>query len=120
MAERDSTITRKILSRPRTPFAALSSALCALIFLVGISLLANTPAAADDRQSVTYEKSADTLGGSPTLDTRDDEYSTEYFFGLSRSVAGSTLNAGVKTLFFVFTIPVDIVVLPFAAIGGFF
>ena len=112
--------TRKLILRSRASVATLSSVLCAMIAVLGISLFASTPVGADNRQGATYENSASEPAGSPTLDMSDDEYNSEYLFGLSRSVAGSTMNAGVKTLFFVFTIPVDIVVLPFAAIGGFF
>ncbi len=47
-------------------------------------------------------------------------YTTEYLFGMSRAVADSTLHPALKPPVFLLTIPLDIVFLPFAAIGGFF
>jgi len=47
-------------------------------------------------------------------------YSTDYFFAATRGVANSTLVPGVKAPLFILTVPLDIVCLPFAAIGGFF
>lgn len=47
-------------------------------------------------------------------------YDASYLFGLTRSVARSTIAVPGKVPLFVLTIPLDIVLLPFAAIGGFF
>ncbi len=47
-------------------------------------------------------------------------YNTAYFFAISRAVAGSTLVPAAKLPFLVLTVPVDIALLPFAAMGGFF
>ena len=47
-------------------------------------------------------------------------YNSDYIFGMSRGLANSTMTPALKPLFFVFTIPLDIAFLPFAAIGGFF
>lgn len=54
------------------------------------------------------------------LDMRDDGYDTSYLFGMTKGLANSTLVPGMKVIFFLVTIPLDIVFLPFAAIGGFF
>jgi len=54
------------------------------------------------------------------IDMREDGYNSEYIFGLSRGVANSTMTPAVKPLLFILTIPLDLVLLPFAAIGGFF
>jgi hypothetical protein len=47
-------------------------------------------------------------------------YNTDYFFGMTRAVADSTLTPALKPVVFLFTLPLDVVFLPFAAIGGFF
>ena len=47
-------------------------------------------------------------------------YNASYMFGMTRSVAQSTLSIGVKAPLFLLTVPCDIVLLPFAAIGGLF
>jgi len=53
------------------------------------------------------------------LETHEGYY-LGYFFAMTRGVAWSTLSPAVKPLLFVFTVPLDIALLPFAAIGGFF
>jgi hypothetical protein len=47
-------------------------------------------------------------------------YNASYIFGMTRGVARSTITPAVKPLLFVLTVPLDIVLLPFAAIGGLF
>ena len=47
-------------------------------------------------------------------------YNSAYLFGMTRGVANSALAPGVKVPLFVITVPLDIVFLPFAAVGGFF
>jgi len=47
-------------------------------------------------------------------------YNSGYVFGLTRGVAGSTMVPAAKAPLFLLTIPLDIVILPFAAIGGLF
>lgn len=47
-------------------------------------------------------------------------YNSEYLFGMTRGVAQSTVHPAVKVPLFVLTVPLDIVFLPFAAVGGFF
>lgn len=47
-------------------------------------------------------------------------YDTEYFFGLSRGLFKEEVPAGVKVVSLVGTVPLDLVGLPFAAMGGFF
>ncbi len=54
------------------------------------------------------------------LDMRDDGYNAGYIFGMTRGVASSTMHPAVKPVFFLLTIPLDIVFLPFEVIGGFF
>ena len=47
-------------------------------------------------------------------------YNDAYLFGMTRAVANSTMHPGAKAPLFVLTVPLDIVFLPFEAIGGFF
>lgn len=47
-------------------------------------------------------------------------YNASYIFGMTRSVARSTMVPAAKVPLFVLTIPLDVVFLPFAAIGGMF
>ncbi len=47
-------------------------------------------------------------------------YNGSYIFGLSRSLADSTIVPAAKAPLFVLTIPLDIAFLPFALIGGIF
>lgn len=47
-------------------------------------------------------------------------YNDSYLFGLTRGVADSTLVPGAKVPLFLLTVPTDLVLLPFAAIGGLF
>jgi len=55
------------------------------------------------------------------LDLEDHQgYNADYLFGMTRGVAGSTLHSAVKPLLMVITIPLDVALLPFAAIGGLF
>lgn len=83
---------------------------------------ADTASAADTRMGATYESTLDSppVSSNSSLDMRDDNYNTEFFFGLTKGVANSTLITGMKPLFFLVTIPLDLLLLPFAAIGGFF
>jgi hypothetical protein len=60
-------------------------------------------------------------GYSQGVDMRSDEgYNTDYLFVMTRSVAASSVTPAVKPILFLFTVPLDIVFLPFAAIGGLF
>lgn len=55
------------------------------------------------------------------LNLEDNQgYSSEYIFGMTKGVMNSTLEPALKPVALVFTVPLDIVFLPFAAIGGFF
>jgi hypothetical protein len=47
-------------------------------------------------------------------------YNSDYLFGMTRGVTNSTIHPGAQVPLLVLTIPLDIVFLPFAAIGGFF
>ncbi len=47
-------------------------------------------------------------------------YNSSYIFGMTRGVAESTIHPAGKVPLFVLTVPLDLVFLPFAAIGGLF
>lgn len=47
-------------------------------------------------------------------------YNSTYIFGMTRGVANSTIAPAGKAPLFLLTVPLDIVFLPFAAIGGLF
>ncbi len=47
-------------------------------------------------------------------------YNSDYLFGITRATASSTIVPAAKVPLFLLTVPLDIVLLPFAAIGGFF
>ena len=47
-------------------------------------------------------------------------YNASYIFGMTRSVAASTMVPAAKAPLFLLTVPLDVVLLPFAAIGGLF
>lgn len=47
-------------------------------------------------------------------------YDASYIFALTRGVTTSTMVAPVKVLLLPLSVPLDIALLPFAAIGGFF
>lgn len=46
-------------------------------------------------------------------------YTSEYIFGMSKAIMRSTLTPALKPAVLLLTVPLDIVFLPFAAIGGF-
>jgi hypothetical protein len=47
-------------------------------------------------------------------------YNGSYIFGMTRGLADSTIAPAGKAPLFLFTIPLDIVLLPFTVIGGLF
>jgi hypothetical protein len=56
-----------------------------------------------------------------TADVEDySGYNGRYIFALSKGVARSTMVTPLKPPLFILTIPLDIALLPFALIGGFF
>ncbi len=71
--------------------------------------------------NATLASSAAFGGYNQGIDMRDDEgYNSDYLFAMTRGVASSAITPAVKPLLFLFTVPLDIVLLPFTAIGGFF
>jgi len=94
----------------------------AIALALGIGAASPLAAGAESRMAATYESTieAETIEVGSTLDMRDDEYNSDYIFGMTRGVADSTMVPAIKPLFFLVTIPLDLAFLPFAAIGGLF
>jgi hypothetical protein len=97
-----------------------------LLALIGLLLL-SAPAAAvssepSDTSSRTQSARETTVLGADALDLEQESrgYSTEYIFGMSKAIRRSTLHPALKPAVWLFTVPLDIVLLPFAALGGLF
>jgi hypothetical protein len=97
-----------------------------LLVLAGLLLLSAPAAAVSSDASGTSSQTQASRGtivlGADTLDLEQESrgYSTEYIFGMSKAVRRSTMHPAVKPMVWLFTIPLDIVLLPFAALGGLF
>ena len=75
--------------------------------------LASAPSTGPD-VAMTHAMAAD------SLDLEDHgTYSGEYVFGMTKAVMRSTLTPALKPAALIFTIPLDLVTLPFAVVGGF-
>ena len=99
------------------------------VFVV-LSLAVALPAAGEPGSPVVQVAEADPAaeGGTgklePRYSPREPEakpwYNNSYIFGMTRGVTGSTLHPAAKLPLLVLTVPLDLVLLPFAAIGGLF
>lgn len=92
-------------------------------FLVLAVLLASIAFAAP--AFAQAEGGGDASGGQMTLADYEQAqdtggYNSDYLFALSRGLGDSPMHAAAKAPLFIFTVPLDIVLLPFAAIGGIF
>ena len=56
----------------------------------------------------------------PVPPPEKSSYNSSYIFGMTRGLANSTIHPAAKAPLFLFTVPLDFVFFPFAAIGGFF
>jgi len=56
----------------------------------------------------------------PVPPPEKSSYNSSYIFGMTRGLADSTIHPAAKAPLFLFTVPLDLVFFPFAAIGGFF
>ncbi len=56
----------------------------------------------------------------PVPPKKSSGYNSEYLFGMTRAVAGSTMHPAVRVLCFPVTVPLDLALLPFEFVGGFF
>ena len=109
--------------RPQRSGSILLTMLLAFgIQVFAVTGSADTAAAGGTRMGATYQSSqgSQDVGVSSSLDMRDDEYNSDYIFGMTKGVANSTIIPAMKPLFFLVTIPLDLAFLPLAWIGGFF
>jgi hypothetical protein len=81
----------------------------------------------EDRTTANEEADSDSEGRGklePRYQPREPQpkpwYNNAYLFGMTRGVTGSTMHPAVKVPLLVLTVPLDIVFLPFSAIGGLF
>jgi hypothetical protein len=56
----------------------------------------------------------------PVPPEEKSSYNDSYIFGMTRGLADSTIHPAAKAPLFLFTVPLDLIFFPFAAIGGFF
>jgi hypothetical protein len=56
----------------------------------------------------------------PVAPEEPSSYNSSYIFGMTRGLAASTIHPAGKAPLFLLSIPLDLVFLPFTAIGGFF
>ncbi|MFB0978975.1 MAG: hypothetical protein QMC73_15045 [Myxococcota bacterium] len=121
-SNRTRATTRVIAQNSRNAFACLMFLIVALGSSVGIA----STATAENRMSATHQTTNEVVVNAPTaevtsaLDMRDDEYNSDLIFGMTKGVAASTIVPAIKPMLLLLTIPLDLVFLPFAAIGGFF
>lgn len=120
------------VGRPRSrALLRLAAALCVIALSFGALGCAGN-GGSPPADAASAEGSAGTAGGQeessgklePRYQPREPEpkpwYNTAYLFGMTRGVTNSTIHPAAQVPLLVLTIPLDIVFLPFAAIGGFF
>jgi hypothetical protein len=97
------------------------------VVLVASSLGALAPASAATKDETTVVAQAEgTRDGElePRYQPREPEppeaYNDDYLFAMTRGVADAPIAPAGKVALYVLTVPVDIVLLPFALIGGLF
>lgn len=115
--------------RPTRPGMAI------ILAFVGLSLLVGPARAADDSDTSASRVSVEAddgkvqqEAGSGRLESRYQPrepekkcwYNSDYIFGMTRGVTGSTIAPAGQVPLLVLTVPLDIVFLPFALIGGLF
>ena len=121
--------------RPRSSFAALTSA---LILLAATAATAGVSSASPSSHACPLAVQSDVPAGAQVAhgdgaDSREphscckaaeshrhSRYNDEYIFGLTRGVAGSTMHPAARILVFPVTVPLDFALLPFEVIGGLF
>lgn len=96
-------------------------ALALLLLTTGVPM----PSAADDGVRVVAQaEGTRDRDLEPKYRPREPEppeaYNDDYFFAMTRGVAESPIHPAGKVALYVFSVPIDLVLLPFAAIGGLF
>jgi hypothetical protein len=125
MDHADRDLRRRVYqTRANARFESMGRMILLAILACGIQFSASDAeaAASGTRMGATYasNNSSPVMSVSSSLDMRDDEYNSDYIFSMTKGVASSTMIPAIKPLFFLVTIPLDLVFLPFTAIGGFF
>lgn len=82
------------------------------------------PATPTTPTTPTTQTATDSRPLEPRYQPREPEkeswYNNSYIFGMTRGLADSTIAPAGKAPLFLFTVPLDIVLLPFTIIGGLF
>ena len=88
----------------------------------GGAVVSSDPTGSPGGEAVVQLDGREPPAVSTSVDERaaDSGYNSDYLFGLSRGLAGSTLSPAIKPVFFVVTVPLDVALFPFALIGGLF
>jgi len=114
-----------VLVRARGAFGAGLRSLVLLI--VAAACLAAGPASAfsPSEPDTSIEPAVQTYSpyvmAYDKLDVEDRQgYNSEYIFGMSKGIMKSTLVPALKPVILLFTVPLDLAFLPFAAVAGFF
>ena len=116
-------------STQRLPFRCWTHRACALAMLMTLATAPTSTALHSEQRTApsiqsiepSHEAAIPILKASQSLVVEDRQgYDSEYIFGMTRGVSHSTLLPALKPLAFIVTVPLDLVLLPFAAIGGFF
>lgn len=106
-------------SSPATLVAALLASVALL--LGAMPALAFAPSESDLAIEPAVQTYSPYVMAYDKLDVEDRQgYSTEYIFGMSKGVMKSTLVPALKPVILLFTAPLDLAFLPFAALAGFF
>ena len=106
----------------------LRGALAGLLAVLPLALA--HPAAGEPADAAVRVAQADPAseGGTGKLEARYSPrepeekswYNSDYIFGMTRGVTGSTLHPAAKVPLLLLTVPLDLALLPIAAIGGLF
>jgi hypothetical protein len=101
------------------------------LVLIALLLFGAAPALADHHETGVEPEAPGTLSGSGSDGTRPLQatfeappepgmYTTRYYFAMTRGLSNSTLRPAFQLPLFLVTVPLDIVLLPMAALVGFF
>ncbi len=93
--------------------------------LLGSALPTHAKAAGEDAAIVVAQAEGTRDGElepryQPRQPEAPDAYNDEYLFALTRSVASGAITPAGKVALYVLTVPLDLVFLPFALVGGLF
>jgi hypothetical protein len=95
------------------------------VILLFMALLQANLWAAQSEESALEKSGTRTVESGPSLSSMEKEsgsggwsYNSEYIFGISKAVRDSSMPPGAKVVVAVFTLPLDVVLLPFAALLG--